>query len=479
MMHCLVTAATLLAIVPGATRAAGATHAPPAPQLEPAALHTVREGLPNVAAKLHAGEPVTAVFIGGSITVGGSRPAGYVTFLERWLKDRHPGSRIEVFNAGIAGTGSEFGARRYDRDVLSRNPDLVLIEFCVNDGDSDQTVAMERMVHKTWMKNPRTDIVIFYTLAKMHLDHYRAGHLPPAASAHERVAAFYGIPTVGVGYGVAQKINAGALAWGAFSLDVCHPTDAGYAAGNEIFASALPELLRHARPLEHRLGRSITPGLVVYPPSRPAEPLVLTGEFTTAKGERARKTFPLPVPGKHWMRDPSYASDDGKPIWRLSWMPRRHGGKLQPTVGADKSQWEANAMEWLDEDASFTGANGQALFKAFAGRVAFGYTPREIGVLRFVAPETGRYAVSVRTGPWVRRLDEDKSMSLAVLKFTWKGGPGESVAFARQVKKESRGVAFDLEERLVAGEELVLVPDGNAAGGGLWTNVRILVGLIE
>ncbi|MEI8036911.1 MAG: hypothetical protein WCJ14_00850 [Verrucomicrobiota bacterium] len=67
--------------------------------------------------------------------------------------------------------------------MLAQNPDLVLIEFCVNDGDGDRSESMEKMVHKTWMKNPKTDLVIFYTMAPKHLDSYKAGKLPPSASA--------------------------------------------------------------------------------------------------------------------------------------------------------------------------------------------------------------------------------------------------------------------------------------------------------
>ena len=74
-------------------------------------------------------------------------------------------------------------------------------------------------------------------------------------------------------------------------------------------------------------------------------------------------------------------------------------------------------------------------------------------------------------------MSEDKVMSLSLLRFTWKGGSGESLAFQREVKKESKGLAMDVETRLVAGEELAFVPDVNAQSGD-WTNLRITVGLL-
>ena len=153
-------------------------------QLEPAIPFTVRDGLPNIAAKLKAGQAVNIVFLGGSITEAGASPKGYVTFIGDWLKAQYPTEKVTVFNAGIGGTGSEYGDKRYDRDVLSRNPDLVF----------------------------------FYTLDKDHLDNYKGGMLPPSASGHERVAAFYGIPTVGTGLNAASKILAGEAL--AFQKDV-------------------------------------------------------------------------------------------------------------------------------------------------------------------------------------------------------------------------------------------------------------------
>jgi hypothetical protein len=74
-------------------------------------------------------------------------------------------------------------------------------------------------------------------------------------------------------------------------------------------------------------------------------------------------------------------------------------------------------------------------------------------------------------------MSDDKSMSLSILKFTWNGGPGQSLAFQKEVKKESKGLAMDIETRLVAGEELAFVPDVNATGGA-WSSLRIVVGLL-
>lgn len=445
-------------------------------KLEPAVLYTSRDGLPNVAEKLKAGGEVNVVFLGGSITVGGATPKGYVTFVTNWLKEHYPNAKINVVNKGISGTGSDFGAARYDRDVLAQNPDLVLIEFCVNDGDNDRTESMEKMVHKTWMKNPKTDLVIFYTMAITHLDSYKAGNLPPSASAHERVSAFYGIPSLGTVFNAAAKINSGEIPWSAFSGDGCHPTQDGYGFFDDVFAQVLPELFK-AAPKTHELGKSITPNLKVYEPPIVAKPLEFKGELVTAKGEKAAKVYPLPIPSKNWIAEPVFNAADGKPIWRLSWMPKTLSGKFDPSFGADKTQWETNSMDWFEGGHCFAGPEGTALFAPYKDGSGLSISRHEIGIIRFIAPETGRYALSVKSGPWVSVPGDEKTMSFNVLKLAWDGKPGVSLAFQKEVRKESKGLAIDIETKLLAGEELVFVPDTDHAFS-TWGSLNILVGYL-
>ena len=445
-------------------------------KLEPASLFHVRDGLPNLAAKLKAGGDVNVVFLGGSITVGGSSPKGYATCVRDWLAKNYPKARIHIFNAGISGTGSDFGAARYDRDVLVHNPDIVFIEFCVNDGDSDRTVPMERMVHKTWLKNPKTDMVIFYTLEKHHLPFYKDGKLPPSASSHERVAEFYGIPSFGTGYSAASKINSGEIKWEQFSPDGCHPNQQGYEIFDDVFMKALSECLKAEAPKAHQLGKSITPNLQVYPPKRPTRPAAYKGEFISAKGERAVKVYPLPVPAINWISEPVYNGPGEKPLWRLSWMPNNLEGKMDATVGADKSKWDANSMEWFEEWGFFCAKEGKSLFQGQAEKTCIGYS-KEISVLRFIAPRAGRYAVSVKSGRWETWLNDDKEMSFSVLKFSWNGGPGETLAFLKEVKKDSKGLDIAVETRLLPGEELAFIPYGNVPFG-TWTSLMIIVGYL-
>ena len=97
-----------------------------------------RGGLGKVGHKLAQGQDVTVVFFGGSITWGGNASdidqGSYRARTTQWLKQQYPQSNITSINAGIGGTGSDLGAFRCKPDVLAHKPDLVFVEFAVNDG---------------------------------------------------------------------------------------------------------------------------------------------------------------------------------------------------------------------------------------------------------------------------------------------------------------------------------------------------------
>ncbi|MCQ2380305.1 MAG: right-handed parallel beta-helix repeat-containing protein [Victivallaceae bacterium] len=73
--------------------------------------------------------PRRIVCFGDSITAAGT----FAGELQLYLSCRYPRERIEVFNAGVGGDSAVDGFRRLERDVLSRNPDMVVVCFGMND----------------------------------------------------------------------------------------------------------------------------------------------------------------------------------------------------------------------------------------------------------------------------------------------------------------------------------------------------------
>ncbi|MDR0473794.1 MAG: GDSL-type esterase/lipase family protein [Treponema sp.] len=82
----------------------------------------------NALLKLKNGGNITFAAIGGSITQGGC-----VTGVYNWLNAKAPG-KVKYVNAGIGASDSSLGALRFQDHVLRHNPDIVVIEYSVNDG---------------------------------------------------------------------------------------------------------------------------------------------------------------------------------------------------------------------------------------------------------------------------------------------------------------------------------------------------------
>ena len=93
---------------------------------------------PQLHKRLSNGESVTVVFLGGSITMGAKATTGqsYRELVGSWLTNTYPNAKIKLLNRGIGSTGSILGAFRFQDQVLNENPDLLFIEFCVNDRGS-------------------------------------------------------------------------------------------------------------------------------------------------------------------------------------------------------------------------------------------------------------------------------------------------------------------------------------------------------
>ncbi len=76
---------------------------------------------------------VTIVAFGDSITAGYCVRRGFPSFWKVLLAEKYPDARVEMINSGISGDTSMDGLARLDWGVLSYEPDLVTINFGIND----------------------------------------------------------------------------------------------------------------------------------------------------------------------------------------------------------------------------------------------------------------------------------------------------------------------------------------------------------
>ncbi len=85
---------------------------------------------------LEAGEPVRLIALGDSLTQGWMARKGFLDFLSGMLKKKYPSCRVSIINRGIPGDTAEGGLLRLRNDVLDHDPDLVFIQFGLNDAFS-------------------------------------------------------------------------------------------------------------------------------------------------------------------------------------------------------------------------------------------------------------------------------------------------------------------------------------------------------
>lgn len=161
----------------------------------------LRNGLPAFLKKLEEKRPVTISYLGGSITAA----AGYRVQVTEWLQQQYPGVNIKAVNAGVGGTGSSLGVFRLQYDVLRFHPDLVFVEFAVNDAGSDSMRicrAMEGIVRQIKKANPATDICFLYTINEPMIRLYSKDSVPGSVRYMESVAAHYQLPSINLAHDV-------------------------------------------------------------------------------------------------------------------------------------------------------------------------------------------------------------------------------------------------------------------------------------
>jgi acyl-CoA thioesterase-1 len=120
---------------------------------------------PTVAQRLEAGEQLHIVAYGTSLTEFGA----WVPALRRTLEERFPG-RSRLTNRGHHGVGTGWGLEHLEERVIAEQPDVVLIEFAINDAfealeisPRESQAMLEEMVTRIEAALPDCEIVLMTT----------------------------------------------------------------------------------------------------------------------------------------------------------------------------------------------------------------------------------------------------------------------------------------------------------------------------
>jgi len=198
--------------------------------------------LPRVAAKLAAGEPVTVVLYGDSISevgrsatwFGGASEAtaNWGAVLVGLLGDAYPKSRITVKHYGIGGQNSYEGLGRLD-GLGPLAPDLVLVAFGANDCGyhyllpEETGLALKTLV--TGIRGRYQADVVLVGSGGDDPEQPQFRHLAETLAATAAVAAETGVPYVDTRSPILAATDNGRK-WADFHTMAgnCHPNDAGH-----------------------------------------------------------------------------------------------------------------------------------------------------------------------------------------------------------------------------------------------------------
>lgn len=236
-------------------------------------------------------DEVNIVYLGGSITAGAGasdKSKIWVNQVDDYFTKRYEGQKtINKYNVGVGGTGSDYGILRLKRDVIDKNPDLVFVEFAVNDGGKDSTRYMESIVRSLQGLEKAPYIIFLYT-TQVSQD----GQLRVDSSYHEKVAQYYGIRSIDLQAAMQRKIDAGEnplIYFGNGSTetpsDRTHPNESGYQVYADEILSKLPDASYYQRPAarESKLS-ALSDSVSATFTAAKQESVVKTGTWTEENG---------------------------------------------------------------------------------------------------------------------------------------------------------------------------------------------------
>ena len=82
-----------------------------------------------------------------------------------WWRQTFPKASIRFVNAGIGATGSDYGALRVKRDLLAHHPDFVVVEYAVNDPNTQAAAeTLEGLVRQILREANQPAVLLLFTM---------------------------------------------------------------------------------------------------------------------------------------------------------------------------------------------------------------------------------------------------------------------------------------------------------------------------
>ena len=169
------------------------------------------------------GESITIGVIGGSITQGSCASTYnncYANLFYEYWAQKFPSSEVSFVNAGIGGTNSYLGVHRADEQLLEYKPDVVIVEFSVNDTDRLMNkYSYDSLVRKILSCDNEPAVILLFTTQENGTSLWET---------HKEIGDAYDLPMLSYREAVFPEVSAGTVNWKDISPDNIHPNDIGH-----------------------------------------------------------------------------------------------------------------------------------------------------------------------------------------------------------------------------------------------------------
>lgn len=193
-----------------------------------------RVRLARVMKKALKGETVTLGVVGGSITEGASSSNAnfsYAGQFKAWWEKMFPMCTVKLVNIGKGSTPSMIGVHCADEQLLVHKPDVVIMEYAVNDGDDPlHHNSYESLIRKLWLADSKPAVMLMFTMYEDSSNRQRP---------QSKIGKHYSLPMISYRDAMYPEVESGKIKWSDIGADGVHPNDNGHAIMGTLIANYL------------------------------------------------------------------------------------------------------------------------------------------------------------------------------------------------------------------------------------------------
>lgn len=173
--------------------------------------------------KAGKGLETTIAYFGGSITEGyngGPDKCFAKSTCDYFAQNFGKGNNVNYVNAGMAGTSSTIGLVRVERDVLKYKPDIIFVEFAVNDQkDKISMTAFESLLIRLLNSENEPAVVLMFMVSEVGFS---------CQNEMVQIGSHYKLPMISVKDAITPEFFEGRMTWQDYSNDYIHPDENGH-----------------------------------------------------------------------------------------------------------------------------------------------------------------------------------------------------------------------------------------------------------